>query len=669
MAGFVEDLIAALGAGQVAASFAERLMYSYDAALEKALPGAVVLPRTAEEAARAVAVARRHGVPFTARGAGTNLCGGSVPSEGGLVVHLARMNRILVVDPARRRARVEPGVVNLHLQKALEPLGFFYAPDPASQKACTLGGNAGTNAGGPHCLKYGVTSHHVLGLQVVLPDGTLAEFSTAEAGPDWTGLFVGAEGTLGIITALDLSLLPLPESVRTFLVSFPSMESAVQTVTDVISAGVLPSTLEVMDRLTVAAVEDFVHAGYPRSAEAVLLIELDGPGGKTGAESDVIVALCRKNKGGDIRLARTPAERDRLWEGRRGAYPAMAKLAPNVLVEDGVVPRNRLPEAVRRIRAIAGRENLRMGFIAHAGDGNLHPNMVLDERDPSETARVKSAGQEMMRVCVDLGGSISGEHGIGTDKREAMRWLFTPETLAFFRRLKTALDPDNLCNPGKILPTVSTASLPAVQGVPFSGDEVRPDSVKDVCGLLVEAGSRNRPVFIRGSGTRAVAPAGAVVLNMSGLDRVVEHDVENFTITVEAGIPVEALRRRLADHRQETPLEGGGTLGGLLSSPGGKKLRDVILGMEVVTPDGSPVCLGGRVMKNVAGYDAAKIFLGAEGALGAIVRVTLRLYPVGSAPTLRRDDPRPAGPSATNLLERLTSVLDPQGILKPGAPR
>ncbi len=646
---------------------ASMFVYSYDGAVDKTLPGAVALPRSAEQVAAVVKAAHDAGVPFVARGAGTNLCGGAIPKENGVVIHLARLNKIISIDKERRRAWVEPGVINLHLQKELAPLGLFYAPDPASQKASTLGGNVGTNAGGPHCLKYGVTTHHVTGLEVVLPDGEMVKVSIDDPGPDLTGLFVGSEGTLGIVTKIEVKLLPVPEDVQTLLVSFFMMEAAVQTVTDIVTAGIIPTTLEIMDRTTIAAVEAFVHAGYPLDAEAVLLIEVDGDKAATARAVEKIREICRKNDCGEIRQAKDEAEREKLWEGRRGSYPAMARLGPNVLVEDGVVPRQLLPEAVRRIRAIAAREKLRMGLIAHAGDGNLHPNIVFDERDVEETRRVKAAGYEMLKVCVDLGGSISGEHGIGIDKREAMRWLFTPSTLHFFRGLKRAFDPDNFCNPEKLIPDAKgEKSVPWKSGPLPERGGLRPVKLDDLRDILFTAEKQKRPLYVQGVGTKKLlVPEGAFTLKTDALTRVVDHDRSNFTLTVEAGASPVELAAVLKSAGQYLHLGGHGSLGGILSTRSSRapSLRDQVIGLKVVLPGGELLDLGAKVMKNVAGYDAQKLFLGAWGTLGVIVQVTLRLWPFPADKLELDPHPRPFVP--TELHRRVKAVCDPGNILNP----
>jgi len=647
---------------------ASRFLYAYDGAVDRRLPGAVALPADAGQVADCVRLAREAGVPYVARGAGTNLCGASVPAEDGLVIHLSRLNRILSIDPGRRRAWVEPGVVNLYFNRALAPLGLLYAPDPASWRACTLGGNVGTNAGGPRCLKYGVTTHHIAGLDLVLPDGSLLRTSVDAAGYDLTALFVGSEGTLGIVVALEAVLTPIPQETRTLLVSFPSLESAAQTVTDITTAGIIPATLEFMDRLTLRTVEKFVHAGYPTDADGVLLVETDGAGPKVAEEMERSRALCLKNGGRDPRMAVDEADRERLWEGRRGAYAALAQIAPNVLVEDGVVPRTKLPEAVRKIRAVAERDNLTMGLIAHAGDGNMHPNIAFDERDGAARDKVSAAGHEMMRICVELGGSISGEHGIGMDKREAMRWLFTPETLRLFRRVKAVFDPGNLCNPDKLIPSVDeSASSPA----PDACGETAPRNISEVQSFVRAVAAKGRPLFIQGLGTRGLrSPDDADVLELHALNQIIGHDVENFTVTVQAGTPVQTLERVLAENGRFAALAGGGTVGGLISSEGiaGVRLRNHLMQVRAVLSTGELVTVGAPVFKSVAGYDLAKLFIGAWGTLGAMVEVTLRTLPAPielSPRRAAREEAAFEGPAAL-LVKR---AFDPAGLFVRGRSR
>jgi len=655
--------------GHVLSKAGDLFPYALDAALNRCWPGAVIFPRTTEDVVRAVSLAREFRVPYVVRGAGTNLCGGTLLPAQGLVIHVSRLNKILSIDKDQRRAWVEPGVVNLHLHQALAPLGLFYAPDPASQKACTIGGNVGTNAGGPHCLKYGVTSHHVTGLEFVRPNGTLARVSIDDGGFDWPGFMVGSEGTLGIATKIELNLLVQPPDVQTFLVAFPTMEAAAQTVTEIIAAGIVPATLEVMDGLTVRAVEAFVKAGYPTEAESVLLIEVDGVPERTHAEGERVRVICDKNGGMDFRRARDEAEREKLWEGRRGAYAAMARLAPNVWVEDGVVPRTRLPEALRRVRAIADRSGLRMGLIAHAGDGNLHPNIIFDERNTKETDLVRAAGQEMLRVCVDLGGSISGEHGIGREKREAMRWLFPAPTLNLFSLIKFSLDPENLCNPDKMIPTVA-ADLP--QTLPFLLPEGH-TMIRDVPhlqSLLRGCDLKRCPVFIRGTGSRGFpVPLGSRVIETTGLNRVLEYDQANLTLTAEAGATVSSVRALLRSHGHFLHVSGEGTLGGYWSTHarGEGSLTGQVLGLKAVLANGDLVTFGGKVMKNVAGYDVTKLFAGAWGSLGVVVEMTWRVHsvPLTEGLSIVPVVPDFCGLPSADLHREMKRVFDPNNLLNP----
>ncbi|MBI4376792.1 MAG: FAD-binding protein [Elusimicrobia bacterium] len=613
-----------LPAAVVLTDEAALLAYSYDGALDRGRPEAVVLARSARDIARAVEFCAANRVPFTARGAGTNLSGGCVPLRGGVVLAMAPMSGILEIDTARGLAVVEPGTVNLELQRQLEGLGFFYAPDPASFKVSTLGGNIAENAGGPRCLKYGVTTHHVLAVEAVMPDGSVERFALDDPGPEIMSLIVGSEGTLAVVTRAWLKITPAPERIRTILAGFPSIGASVECVSEIVRRGVVPRVLEAMDRVTVESVEAYSRAGYPRS-EAVLLIELDGSAEQIEADAAEVERLCRAHGAASVRSAADAAERERLWQGRRGAYAAMARLAPNVLVEDGVVPRDRLPEIVRRIQEVTARHGVVAGLLFHAGDGNIHPNMAYDERDRDQTRRVKSAGHEVLQACVELGGSLSGEHGIGVDKREAMAWLFSPETLSLFRRLKQALDPDNIANPDKMLPLGAGGESPR-----FFRPALRPLSpaAEGLVERVGRAAAERRPMAICGSLSRTGRrPAGLLALETRGLDRIVELDEGNLTATVEAGIPLQALEGGLSERGFHARLpSGGGTLGGLLATKAWPGIREDLLGLRVLLSDGQVCELGGKVVKNVAGYDLARLLLGSQGALALILEVTLRLH-------------------------------------------
>jgi glycolate oxidase len=656
------ELEASVAAGSLLTSEADLATYSYDGALERARPDAVLVARSAEDVRRAVAWCAANKVPYVARGAGTNLSGGCVPLRGGLIIALARLDRIVSIDAAARIACVEPGVVNLSLQKAAEKLGLFYAPDPASFRVSTIGGNAAENAGGPRCLKYGVTTNHVLAVEAVMPDGSVARFSLDDRGPELLSLLIGAEGTLGVLTKLWVKLTPLPEDVRTLLAGFPSIDAAVKAVSLIIASGVVPRALEAMDRDTVASVEVGRDLGYPKDP-AVLLIELDGSAADVARDAEAVARLCRDGGAASVRSAADAAERERLWEGRRGAYSALARLAPNVLVEDGVVPRDKLPEVVRRIQEIAARRRVKAYLLFHAGDGNIHPNIAFDERDKEETARVKAAGHEMLQACVELGGSLSGEHGIGCDKRDAMAWLFDAPALALFRRVKDALDPGRLANPDKLFPLTDEPR----PGPGFLRPAAAPPS--EHAALLIEKvreAPAGAPLRVRGASTRwdEPTPAGAVELLTTGMNRVVDLDRKNLTLTVEAGISLYDLHRALEIEKFFVRLpKSGGTLGGLLAARPWNGIREDLLGLRVLLSDGAVVDLGGKVVKNVAGYDLPRLLLGTWGTFAVVLEATFKLHarPVLVPAPAPASAPRSWDPWA--LLAR--TAFDPSGRLNP----
>jgi glycolate oxidase len=451
------ELEGLLGKGAVLSEPDELLVYESDGlTLFRALADFVVFPTSVEHVSAVVKLANREGLPFVARGAGTGLSGGCLPAEGGLVISLMRMNRVLEVDYDNQLAVVEPGLVNLHLSWAVGPKGFYYAPDPSSQQACTVGGNIANNSGGPHTLKYGVTVNHVLGLEVVLPDGEIMWLGgrTRETqGYDMAGLFVGSEGTFGIATKIVVRILKQPQAVKTVLAVFDSVDQASEAVSAVIARGLIPAAMEMIDQATIEAVEDAFGCGYPRDAAAALLIELDGLHHGMDAQADRVIAACRDCGARDVRAARDEAERQLLWKGRKSAFGAYGRISPAYMVMDGVIPRTRLPEVLRKVNEIAAARGLRVGNVFHAGDGNLHPNILYDPRVPGEEARVVEAGGEILKVCAAVGGSISGEHGIGLEKMDYMPLIFTEADLGFMRELREAFNPRGLCNPGKIFPS------------------------------------------------------------------------------------------------------------------------------------------------------------------------------------------------------------------------
>jgi len=450
------------------------LVYECDGSTAfKRPPDLVALPSSTGEVRQVVRACAEAGVPFLGRGAGTGISGGAIAAEGGVVVAMNGMNRVLAVDRENRLARVETGIVNLEISRAVAPYGLFFAPDPSSQSACTLGGNIAENAGGPHCFKYGPTTAHVLGLTVVLPDGeevTLGGPRDA-SGYDLTGFFVGSEGTLGIATEAWVRLLPLPEAVNTFLASFGSLVSACEAVSDIVALGILPAALEMLDRATIEVVEASVNAaGYPRDAEAVLLVEIDGARAGMERLARDIESLCRQRGAVEFVAALDAAEGARLWKGRKGAFGAMGRLSTDLYVQDGVVPRTRLPEVLAQVAEIGRKYRIRVANVFHAGDGNLHPCIAYDGRDPEEKRRVLEAGREMLELCVKVGGSISGEHGIGTEKSSYMGLLFGESDLALMRELRDVFNPRGLCNPGKVFPAGhACGELGSLRGAAVAG--------------------------------------------------------------------------------------------------------------------------------------------------------------------------------------------------------
>jgi glycolate oxidase len=446
-------LIEAIGPESVLTSPEDLTAYAFDGFCSGPLPAAVVLPQTTHDVSAVVRVARATGEPIVPRGAGTGLCGGAVANLGGIVMSFSRMNRMISLDTRNRRARVQPGLVNAELSKIVAGDGLFFGPDPSSQKTSTLGGNTATNAGGPHAFAYGSMSAHVLGIEYVDEAGDVATVSIDDAGYDLTGALVGSEGTLGIVTAIDLRLMRLPEAVRVCVAAFPDVESASEAVSAIVAAGLLPTALEIMDRTIVRAVEEHFHAGFPTDAEAVLLVEVAGEAGDVEAAERTIAGVARSHGALSWRSATSPHEREALWQSRKGAAAAFGRIAPNYYIQDATVPRTKLPAAIRRVAEIASDCGLKVGNVFHAGDGNLHPLLLFDRRIPGQIEAVAHAGHEILATCIAFGGTISGEHGIGTEKRDSLPLVFSDDDLATMARLRDVFDPRRAFNPEKIFPS------------------------------------------------------------------------------------------------------------------------------------------------------------------------------------------------------------------------
>jgi glycolate oxidase len=449
-------LEAELGESAVLSGAVDLSLYAYDGGVDRHLPELVVFPRTTEHVVFIVRSAAEHNTSIVGRGAGTGLSGGSIPRNGGIVISFARMNKILEIDIENERAIVQPGVVNLDITRAVEQYGYFFAPDPSSQRACTIGGNVAENAGGPHTLAYGVTTNHVVGLEVVLPDGTVMQIGDKELdlpGYDLTGLMTGSEGTMGLATKIWVRLMRQAEAVKTMLAVFDSTEAAGNTVGELTARQIVPVALEMFDGPMIRMIEEATHAGYPPDAAAILLIEMEGLKEAVEWQAELVTQVCRECGATEIRVAKTAEERDLLWKGRKNAFGAIGRITPTYYVQDGVVPRTKIAQTLEAIGRIAKKHELVVSNIFHAGDGNLHPIILFDGRKDGDLAKARLCGDEILNYCISVGGSITGEHGVGMEKMELMAQLFSEESLDIIKRFKTLFDPHCRLNPGKLLPT------------------------------------------------------------------------------------------------------------------------------------------------------------------------------------------------------------------------
>ena len=725
-----ENLRAVLGRDAVLAEPDELLVYECDGLPQhKYLPRAVAFPSSTEETAEVMRVLARAGVPFTPRGAGTGLSGGALALSRGVVIELARMRKVLSIDEANRIAVVQTGVVNLHVSRAVAPLGLHYVPDPSSQPTCTIGGNLAENAGGIHCLKYGTTTDHVLGARVVLAGGEVVDLGGSgreQAGYDLLGVFIGSEGTFGIATEATLRLVPIPPAVRTLLAEFAEVNDASHAVSAIIAAGVMPAALEMMDHEIIRAVEASVFAaGLSQDVGAALLIELDGIEAGIDDEADRVKSICLNYGARSCRSAEDETERKRLWAARKNAFGAISRISPDSMIQDAVVPRSRLPEVLAEAYRISSKYQLRLANVFHAGDGNLHPLICFDSRDPDQVHRVKEAGRELMETCVRAGGSITGEHGVGFDKRDLLSLIFSENDMEAMLRVRAAFDPTGLCNPGKIIPmlrgcgeasqaqskvqrpmskvisepgagrgpqagsrlgvvvatgsqatfkaqdSISNSTMPAFASrlsPGFDPDSARqqlarivgesniftaahllaaltvsPGSIGEVSEIMKLASSEGWTVVPAGAATWLNAGNPLTTINLvvstGRLNRIIEHEPADLVTISEAGVSLKNLNDELALNGQWLPLDppddGSATVGGVVATGlGGAQQfgygapRRHVIGMKVVLADGSLIKVGGRVVKNVAGYDLCKLFTGSYGTLGIIVEVNFKLRPL-----------------------------------------
>jgi glycolate oxidase subunit GlcD len=645
------------------------LAYESDALRRiKGTPLAVALPATRAELQGTLRRLYEAGIPFVPRGAGTGLTGGSVAHRA-VLVGTARLDRLLELDPEARRAVVEPGVVTDEISRRALPYGLRYLPDPGSASACTIGGNIATNAGGPHCLKHGVTSDHVLRLEVALPNGEVQTLDRGESGGlDLGGLFVGSEGTFGIVAAATVRLAPRPEAVLTALALFDRVADAGRAVTEILAAGIIPVALEIIDQTTIRVVERSPFAaGLPTDVGAALVIECEGAAEGTREEMSAAMEAVGRAGPREISHASSKEERERLWRARKGAYGALGRLGRDVLVEDTVVPRTALPELLPQIDAVATRHDLTLASFFHAGDGNLHPNIVFDASDPNQARRVESARHEILDLCLRAGGTITGEHGVGLDKLDSARRIFERQELETLRAVRRAFDPRELCNTGKAVPRAAVepddppATLPPAAPPPAAAREKHraghspgrpeangepwqaPETAAAVRELVLGRPAATPLLATGASERRRSCPptAGTVVLSTANLPPFIDHRADDLTVTVGAGTRMSDLLAALERQRQWIPIEGP-TLelsvgGALATAPNGPfdgsfgPLRRQLLGVRMVSCGGELVRWGRPVMKNVAGYDMPRLVCGSFGQLGVILEASFRLWPLPPA--------------------------------------
>ncbi len=612
----------------------------------RAQPFAVVLIETAAEIVNLVRWCHATGVPFLARGSGTSLSGGSTPIPNGIVLALNRMNRILAMQPKNLLCRVEPGVINLDVSRAAQPHGLYYAPDPSSQAICTIGGNVAFNSGGAHCLKYGMTSNHVLGLTYVTPTGEIEHIghdSLEGLGPDVPGFFVGSEGRFGVALELTLRLLPLVPTYKTVLAAYHSTAAAGEAVAQVVASGMLPGAMEIMDRLSIQAAEVSVKANYPAGAEAILIVELEGDSAQVSAEFVELTQLLEASGAYEIRAARNEAERASIWKGRKSAFSAVGRLSPDYIVQDGVVPRSRLGEALQTIEDLSRRYDIRVANVFHAGDGNLHPLILFDGREEGALHRAEELAGEILQMCIDMGGSITGEHGVGMEKGAYLPLQYQGHDLQFMYDVSYALDPHGVANRDKKLrhdswPLAPTA--PDADGLPPEYTHAQRRRIEDLCIHIRQA----HRVRVIGGGTKStgISQNPAEILSVGEFSGILEYNPAEFTITTWAGTPVAEIQAALAEQGQYLPFcpptQAGSTMGGIvscgLSGEGRLRfggMRDFILGVRCIDGTGDLLYGGGRVVKNTAGFDLPKLMVGSLGSLALILELTFKVFPQPSA--------------------------------------
>lgn len=639
-----------LGRSNVLCDEAALALNSFDGSPVKIRPDAVLNIPNAAVLPEVIRILNKFNVPFVPRTAATNHDGGCVAVKGGCILNLSALDKIILIDTKQKYAVVECGVINKNLQDALEPLGFFYAPDPASQACCTIGGNAALNAGGPKTLKYGATTANILKAQFITPDGEILLLDRSSNGPDLLSLLVKSEGTLGVITKLWVKITPKQPALKTVLAYFPTLKDTMQTVKDIIAAGILPGALEAMDKTTM----DVTQTAYPQGMQAMLIVETDGKKQAVDKEAKHILEICLKNNAIKAESSSKEEERAKLWRQRKSAASALAKLAPNLISLDGTVPRANLTQAIESVRAVFDKYGVRGGMVFHAGDGNMHPNIVFDERNLFETAQVKKAVKEINAASVAAGGTISGEHGVGVEKRAAMTLMFEAPVLDLFKKIKTEFDPKNISNPDKILPVASQSRLGAT--LPSDLETLK------IIECVKQAYGAKTSLNIVGLKTK-YRPSEGTVLDLSYLNKITEIDAENLLLTVQAGAGVKTVAEELLKHKLYLPFQTcKGSMGGVYASKIFDDMADYITALEFILPDGTFIRIGGKYIKNAAGYDLIRFLSGSRGFYAAITALTIRVFTV--KPTARpQRDFAVFTPTKEHL--RLKKIFDAQNIFNP----
>jgi glycolate oxidase subunit GlcD len=632
---------------QLVTAPAELITFEVDAGFDRGKPDAVFYPESTADVSAMMRWARANGLPVVARGAGTGLSGGAVPERGGVIVEFARMKQIVELNPTGRNGVVQSGVVNLTLDTAAKDLNLYYPPDPSSGRSSLIGGNLGENAGGPHCFKYGVTTNYITGVEAVLADGRVLRtggqaFDYLEL--DLTGLIVGSEGTLALVTEVSIRLIRNPPAVKTMMVSFRSDEAAGAAVSAIIAAGLMPATLEMMDQKVMGMIEAYVQVGLPVTAQAALIVEVDGYPASLDSQVEEIADILAAHGGYDLRIAQSEVERQAIWYGRKSAAGAFSRLAPAFYLVDVTVPRSFLAETLREIGQVLARYELETGHVFHAGDGNLHPCILCDPKNAAQMERVFAATHEIVAICIAKDGSITGEHGVGIEKRQHMPAMYSAAELAAMRDVKLAFDPDGLLNPGKVLPDDLPEAVCAAP-VLLTGDVMAPRSVEEAAAILAACTAEQRRVRIASS--VKISPksldAAALLLSAHELRGVRTFAPDDLYVTVGAGTPLAELAEFLTGHGFQAPFAApwpDATVGGLLATNLNAPLRmryggwrDNVLAVQAALPDGRAIRAGRPVVKNVAGYDLVKLFIGAHGKLGMMTALTLKLTPL---PRLRQ---------------------------------